>query len=156
MYFEGNVTLPVDRPSLWEVIIDLEDLSQYIPGLQSIETITPGKEYRLVVGVTLGSMKQTFQAQARFASAEPPSFARLQIRGKSPQTHFGATSSVTLVDLGGGSTDMRWTFSVSIYGQVASLGTRTIENVVDKVTDRFLGSLRSRLGVPGSAPPTSG
>jgi carbon monoxide dehydrogenase subunit G len=76
----------------------------------------------------------------------PPERASLNAKGKG----VGAIMSMeTRFDLAedGGATDMRWQADVRILGQVASMGQRVVQPIVNQQVEQVLTALDKRVAV---------
>ena len=143
MDFQGTVKVRIPRERLWRLITDLPAVSHCIPGLESLEEITPDEEYHLVV--TQHGRDKAFRLTAIFTEGEPPAWARLQIRGQGPRSFVAATGSVFLSDAGEGWTEMQWTLDVSVHGLVGSLGLASAEKAIHEVCCDLIAALEDQI-----------
>lgn len=147
MHFGGQAEVKASTEKVWKFLTDPKAVGACIPGLQSLDVSesSEGDEYSLVVTAPLGSVRPTFELTLVYTLVEPPTTARMRIRGKGPNTRIGASSLLTLKSAGEGSTEMSWSFNLAAFGLVANLGERVIGHVFEQLSDEFIASVKERL-----------
>lgn len=145
MHFEGTVNIRASRERVWEFLTDPRAVSQCAPGVESLEILDPGRQFRAAASVGLGSMKVRFIVDVEFAELDPPHRATLKAHGTAPGSVADATGAMVLSDGPDGSTDLKWTADVTILGTIASLASRLMGNVAQKLSTDFFGCVKSRI-----------
>lgn len=145
MRFEGTVTINADREKVFNHLIDPEFVSQCAPGLQSVEVVEPGKLFKVVASIGLGSVKATFTTDVAFDELEVPEFARLKAHGKTPGSAVDVTSEMHLADNGSTATDLHWTADVVVVGTIANLASRLLGGVTKKLSGEFFNCVKSKI-----------
>ena len=64
MLLKGDVTIHALWQKVWDVLTDPNQIRQYMPGVEKIETIDDLKRCRGVVAVGLGLVKACFSGDA--------------------------------------------------------------------------------------------
>jgi len=84
------------------------------------------------------------------ADSRPPEHARLQAKGKGVGAIMSMETEFDLSEDGAG-TAMRWQADVRILGQVASMGQRVIQPIVNQQVESVLGALDRRVSAKAAA-----
>lgn len=145
MHFEGTVNIRASREKVWDFLTDPHAVSQCAPGVESVEIVTPGRQFRAAASVGLGSMKVRFMVDVEFAELDPPRRATLKAHGTAPGSVADGTGEMALAKGPDGSTDMRWTTDITVLGTIASLASRLMGNVAQKLSTDFFSCVKSRI-----------
>lgn len=145
MHFEGRLSIQAPREAVWAFLTDPEAVSRCAPGLESMEILTPGEKFRAVTSVGFGSVKVRFVNDVEWLDLDPPHAARMKAHGTAPGSAVDATTSMTLTERDGNTTDMAWAADVNVMGSVASLAARLMGGVTKKLTAAFFDSVRKRI-----------
>ena len=145
MHFEGTVTIEAPREKVWAFLTDPEAVSQCAPGLKSLEVLEPDKKFRAVAAVGIGSMKATFTTDVEWIELDAPERAKMKARGSAPGSAVEATSEMKLADGPDGTTEMAWTADVAVMGTIASLASRLMGSVTQKLTGEFFNCVKEKI-----------
>jgi hypothetical protein len=142
---EGTRRYEAPRDRVWEILNDPVEMAGLMPGVESFEIVDETHwKAKVKVPLGLGSMKMSIDFEK--TESRPPEHASLQAKGKG----VGAIMSMeTQFDLAedGGATDMRWQADVRILGQVASMGQRVVQPIVNQQVEQVLTALDKRVAV---------
>ena len=145
MKVEGTRRYEAPRDRVWEILNDPVEMAGLMPGVESFEIVDETHwKAKVKVPLGLGSMKMSIDFEK--TESRPPEHASLQAKGKG----VGAIMSMeTQFDLAedGGATDMRWQADVRILGQVASMGQRVVQPIVNQQVEQVLTALDKRVAV---------
>ena len=145
MKVEGTRRYEAPRERVWEVLNDPAEMAGLMPGVESFEIVDDTHwKAKVKVPLGLGSMKMSIDFEK--TESLPPERASLNAKGKG----VGAIMSMeTQFDLAedGGATDMRWQADVRILGQVASMGQRVVQPIVNQQVEQVLTALDKRVAV---------
>jgi hypothetical protein len=154
---EGTRRYEAPRERVWEVLNDPAEMAGLMPGVESFEIVDDTHwKAKVKVPLGLGSMKMSIDFEE--TESRPPEHASLHAKGKG----VGAIMSMeTQFDLSedGGATDMRWQADVRILGQVASMGQRVVQPIVNQQVEQVLNALDARVAAKrgdASAAPETG
>ena len=154
MKVEGTRRYEASRERVWDVLNDPAEMAGLMPGVESFEIVDDTHwKAKVKVPLGLGSMKMSIDFEK--TESRPPEHASLPAKGKG----VGAIMSMeTQFDLGedGGGTEMRWQADVRILGQVASMGQRVVQPIVNQQVEQVLNALDARVAAKGggtAAPP---
>jgi len=145
MLLKGDVTIRAPRKKVWDFLTDPNQIGQCLPGLEKIETIEPLKKYRGVVSVGLGSVKARFSGDMDILELKEPDYARLKAHGTATGSAADAISEMHLSDGPDNSTLVQWTADVNVSGQLASLVSRLMVPVSQKLAGMFYDEIRKRI-----------
>ena len=147
MRVEGTRRYEASRDRVWEVLNDPAEMAGLMPGVESFEIVDDTHwKAKVKVPLGLGSMKMSIDFEK--TESRPPEHASLHAKG----TGVGAIMSMeTRFDLAeqGGGTEMRWQADVRILGQVASMGQRVVQPIVNQQVEQVLNALDARVAAKG-------
>ena len=126
-------------------MIDPNQLGQCVPGVEKIETVEELKKYRGVVSIGLGSVKARFSGEVDVLELDEPNSAKLKAHGTATGSAADAVSEMTMTDDENGSTIVNWTADINVSGQLASLVSRLMVPVSQKLAGVFYNEVRKRI-----------
>jgi carbon monoxide dehydrogenase subunit G len=145
MLLKGDVTIRAPRKQVWDFMTDPEQIGQCAPGVEKIEVIEPLKRYRGVVSVGFGSVKARFSGEVEILELDEPNRAKLKAHGSATGSVADAVSELHLSDGPDGSTLVHWTANVTVAGQLASLASRLMVPVSEKLAGVFYDNVRKKI-----------
>ena len=145
MLLKGEVTINAPRQQVWDFMTDPNQLGQCVPGVENIETVEELKKYRGVVSIGLGSVKARFSGEVDVLELDEPNFAKLKAHGTATGSAADAVSEMIMADGENGSTIVNWTADVNVSGQIASLVSRLMVPVSQKLAGVFYNEVRKRI-----------
>jgi carbon monoxide dehydrogenase subunit G len=145
MRLKGEVTINGSRKRVWDFMTDPEQIGQCVPGVEKIEMIEPLKKYRGIVTVGLGAVKSRFSGEVDILELDEPNHAKLKAHGLTSGSVADAVSEMNLSDGPEGKTLVHWTADVTVGGQLASLASRLMLPVSEKLADIFYDQVRKKI-----------
>jgi len=145
MLLKGEVTIHAPRKKVWDFMTDPNQIGQCVPGIEKIETIEEMKRYSGVVSVGLGSVKARFSGDVDILELDEPNRAKLKAHGAATGSVADAVSEMRLSDGPDGSTLVNWTADINVSGQLASLASRLMVPVSQKLAGMFYEEVRKRI-----------
>lgn len=146
MNFKGTVKINAPRQKVWDFLTDPDQIAGCAPGLESVEVITPNEKFRAVASIGFGAVKATFTTDATWTGLEPPNRAQMKIHGKAPGSAVDGTSEMVLRDGDKpNETVLNWSSDVTVSGAIASLASRLMGPVTQKLTDSFFNEVRKKI-----------
>src|SRR3972149_2866583 len=142
MILKGDVTIRAPRKKVWDFMTDPNQIGQCAPGVEKIEMIEPMKRYRGVLSVGFGSIKARFNGEVEITDLDEPNYARLKAHGSATGSAADVTSEMNLSDGADGATIVHWTADINIAGQLASLASRLMAPVTQKLSKQFYDEVR--------------
>jgi carbon monoxide dehydrogenase subunit G len=145
MLLKGEVTINAPRKKVWDFLTDPNQIGPCMPGVEKIETIEELKKYRGVVSVGLGSVKARFSGDVEILELDEPNRAKLKAHGTATGSTADAISEMRLSDAPDNSTLVNWTADINVSGQLASLVSRLMVPVSQKLAGVFYDEVRKRI-----------
>lgn len=145
MQLKGDVTIKAPRKKVWDFLTDPNQMAQCVPGIESVEEIEKLKKYRGTVSVGLGSVKAKFTGDVNVLELEEPDRAKLKAHGKASGSAADAIAEMKMSDAADGATFVEWTADVNVSGQLASLVSRLMVPVSQKLASVFYEEVKKRI-----------
>jgi carbon monoxide dehydrogenase subunit G len=145
MQLKGDVTIKAPRKKVWDFLTDPNQLAQCVPGIESVEEIEKLKKYRGIVSVGLGSVKAKFNGEVDILELDEPNFAKLKAHGKATGSAADAISEMRMSDASDNSTFVEWSADINVSGQLASLVSRLMVPVSQKLASVFYDEVKKRI-----------
>ena len=156
MLLKGDVTIHAPRKKVWDFLTDPNQIGQCVPGVEKIETIEELKRYHGVVSVGLGSVKARFSGEVDILELDEPNRAKLKAHGTATGSAADAISEMSLSEGPDGSTLVHWTADINVSGQLASLASRLMTPVSQKLAGIFYDEVRKRIETADASVPPQG
>ncbi len=145
MHFEGDVTIKASREKVWQFLTDPDGVGQCVPGLESMEVVTPGQKFKAVAGLGLGTIKVKFKTDVEWLELDKPNRAKMRARGNAPGSSMEAVSEMVLTESDPETTALHWSAEVKIFGTIASLAARLMGSVTQKMTSAFFDCVQKKI-----------
>jgi carbon monoxide dehydrogenase subunit G len=145
MLLRGEVTIRAPRKQVWDFLTDPSQIGQCAPGVEKIEVIEPDKRYRGAISVGLGSVKARFSGDVEVLELDEPKYAKLRAHGTSSGSAADAVAEMHLSGASDKATLVQWTADVKVSGQLASLVSRLMVPVSQKLSNLFYEEVRRRI-----------
>jgi carbon monoxide dehydrogenase subunit G len=145
---EGTRTYAAPRERVWEVLNDPAEMAGLMPGVESFE-IEDETHWKAKVKVPLGLGSMRMSIDFEKTESRPPEHASLQAKGKGVGAIMSMETRFDLSEDGDG-TEMRWEADVRILGQVASMGQRVVQPIVNQQVEQVLNALDARVAAKGA------
>lgn len=145
MLLKGDLTIHASRKKVWDFLTDLNQIGLCAPGVESIEMVEPDKKYRGVMSIGLGSVKAKFNGVIEILELNEPNNAKLKAHGTGTGSVADVMSEMMLSDGPDGATNVHWTADVKVSGQLASLASRLMVPVSQKLAGIFYDEVRKRI-----------
>ena len=145
MLLKGDVTIQAPRKKVWDFLTDPNQIGPCAPGVEKIETIEPDKKYRGVMSVGLGSVKAKFNGDVEILELNEPDYAKLKAHGTATGSAADVISEMMLSNGPDGATNVHWTADVKVSGQLASLASRLMVPVSQKLAGIFYDEVRKQI-----------
>ena len=155
MILNGSTHLEAARARVWRFLTDAEAVSQCAPGLESLEIREPGRKFRAVASVGLGSMRARFTLDVEWIELNEPQLARMRVHGTASGSTADITSQIELRESTQGGTDLSWTADAAIRGPLASLASRLMGSAAQKVSNDFFECVRRHVETEAAEDPSS-
>lgn len=145
MHVQGSVTVQAPRQQVFDFLTNPEAVSQCAPGVESMEILVPGQKFRAGASVGFGSMKVRFSVDVEWLELAAPESARMKAHGTAPGSTVDAMSEMKLSETGAGATQLDWSADVTVQGTIASLASRLMGSMTQKMSAEFFNCVKSRI-----------
>ena len=145
MHFEGRVEIKANRDTVWGFLTNPEAVAKCAPGVESMEIVVPDEKFKAVASIGLGNLKVRFNADVEWTELDAPNKAALKAHGTAPGSATDVTATMALSDGDEGSTFLDWTAEISVLGTIASLASRMMGSVTEKLTQEFFDCMKAQI-----------
>jgi carbon monoxide dehydrogenase subunit G len=145
MKLEGKVTIAAPRAKVWNFLTDAEAVSRCTPGLESLEVVEAGRKFRAVASLGLGSVKTRFQVDVEWVELFEPERARARAHGTAAGSTADVEAEMVLTEMDPNSTVLTWNANVTILGTIATLASRMMGGVTQKLSGQFFDCVRKNV-----------
>ena len=154
MIIDGEFTVNAPIESVWNFLIDFEQVSQCMPGVGKVEP-TEDNTYSGVVTVKVGPISVSFNGTVVKILEQAPSTLRAKLQGQDRNTASMVTGEFTsqLAALEASSTRVSYRFDMAIRGRLGQFGQAVILDTSKQLTAEFVKCVKTRLEQPESSPP---
>ena len=151
MKIEGSFTLQAPVSTVWDYLLNIEEMSQCIPGVSMLETIDE-KTYRGKLLVKIGPIKAAFGGTVTLLEVEPPHriVAAIEADDRRNASQVKATFISVLNPVADG-TEVTYTIDANVRGRFAQFGQAVAQSTAKKMAGAFGSCMQKKLdaGVAG-------
>jgi carbon monoxide dehydrogenase subunit G len=144
MEFSGTADIGAGREVVWRRVVDPHFVAKSMPGIESIETVAPGR-YRIAAAIGVGPMQLKTGIDLEIFDLVEPEQARLRASASASGSAADVLSAVRLEESGGGRTLLHWSATTGLQGPLAALGAGLMEGVARKLTADFWADFARRV-----------
>ena len=145
MHLEGTVVIAAPPERTWQFLTDPQAVSRCTPGVESLEVLEAGRRFRSVASLGLGSIKTRFTVDVEWVEMTPPERARARAHGTAPGSTADVEAEMTLTQRSPSTTELHWTAEVTILGTIASLASRMMGGVTQKLSEQFFECVKKNI-----------
>jgi len=145
---EASLRAPVDR--VYEALVDPAVLVRTLPGCRQLEQVGDDT-YKATVLAGVGSIKGTFAGEVRLADRDAPRSFTLHASGAGGPGTVSAVARVSLSDVDGGGTLLRYDADATVGGVIGGVGQRMLTGVARRTADEFFAAVDRAIAEPATA-----
>lgn len=145
MQLSGTTAIKASREKVWGYLTNADFVAKCAPGLESMEVIEADRKFKAIGSVGLGNLKVKFTGDIEFVTLEAPDRAVMKGHGSATGSAVEGTAEMKLRDGENGSTVMDWTADVNVLGTIASLASRMMGSVAQKLSGQFFDCVRAKI-----------
>jgi carbon monoxide dehydrogenase subunit G len=140
----GERSFAAPRQAVWQVLNDPAELAALMPGVEGFDVHDDRRwQARVKIPLGLGGLKMTIDFEK--TEEREPAFAALRAKGTGVGALLSMDTRFDLADVDGAATAMRWEADVRLGGQVASMGLRVLQPIVNQQVGHVLKALDERV-----------
>jgi carbon monoxide dehydrogenase subunit G len=123
---------------IWTVLLDPQAMAKCVPGMQSVEVISPD-EYAALMHVKIAFVSAKFKLRTRIVERREPYFLKAEGTGEdaSVASSLKQVTELTLSLREDGQTDLRVNVKVDLLGRMGSFGLSVMKTKADRLWDEF-------------------
>jgi len=144
MKLDGEYVFNGPREEVWKLVRDPDVLASALPGTQSLEKVGEN-EYKGDINIRMGPVAGVFSGSLKVSNEQPPESCTLAVEGQGKPGFIKGTGDVDLVDLGHGTTQMKYKGELQIGGRLASVGQRMLDTGSKSMIRQGLETLNEAL-----------
>jgi len=144
MKLDGEYVFNGPREEVWKLVRDPDVLASALPGTQSLEKVSDN-EYEGDINIRMGPVAGVFSGNLKVSNEQPPETCTLAVEGQGKPGFIKGTGDVDLVDLGDGTTQMKYKGELQIGGRLASVGQRMLDTASKSMIRQGLETLNEAL-----------
>ncbi len=145
MQVSGSTEIKAPREKVWAHLTNPDFVSKCVPGLETMEVVEENKKFKATGSVGLGNLKVRISGDIEFMSMEAPTRAVMKGRGTAPGSAVEGTAEMKLRDGENGTTIMDWSADVNVLGTIASLASRMMGSMAQKLSGQFFDCVKSQI-----------
>lgn len=145
MQVSGSTTINAPRDKVFAYLTNPDFVAKCAPGLESMEVVEPGKKFKAIGSVGLGNLKVRFSGDIEFLELDPPNRAKMKGHGTAPGSAVDGIAEMKLRDGENGATIMDWTAEVNVLGTIASLASRMMGSMTQKLSGQFFDCVKAQI-----------
>ncbi len=146
MKIENTFSVHAPQQLVWEFITSPEQVAPCIPGCDGAEQ-TGESSYKASIKVKVGPVKAKFVVDIERTEERPPEYAAYLTKGEegTKSSRLKAESTLTLIDLGDGNTEVTYSAEINLLGRLGKFGSGIMQKVADSIGNEFIAALKERL-----------
>ena len=153
MEIEKTLAFAAPPAQIWALLLDPEVMGGCVPGMQSIEVVSP-TEYKALMAVKIAFVSAKFKLRTTILEQRAPCYLRCEGTGEdaSVASSLKQQSEMFLAEQADGSTELRMKVKVDVLGRLGSFGLSVMKTKADRMWDEFGQNLSKRIESRQEAP----
>ena len=156
MEIEKTLSVAAAPQRVWELLLDPQVMGGCVPGMQSIDVISP-TEYVALMHVKIAFVSAKFKLRTNIVEQRAPDYLRAEGTGEdaSVASSLKQRSEVFLSATPEGGTELRIKVNVDVLGRLGTFGLSVMKTKADRMWEEFGANLKARIetGEPPAAAP---
>jgi len=146
MEIEKALTVAAPPERVWELLLDPQVMGGCVPGMKSIEVISP-TEYVALMHVKISFISAKFKLRTNIVEQRAPEYLRAEGTGEdaSVASSLKQKSEIFLAPAADGGTELRLKVQVDVLGRLGTFGLGVMKTKADRMWDEFGANLRTRI-----------
>ncbi len=148
MKYQGKVSLQATAEAVWDVVLDIDQFADCMPGLQDLVKIDD-RTFEGGMSARVGPVSGDFRFRAQIVDAEEPVSLSAHVAGEDSLTKSTMTSDITMnLSPDGISTELTYAAEVNIKGRLGIVGDMILRATGAQVIEEFFNRLRKKVEAP--------
>ena len=141
MRLQGSVDVSgINANDFWKMLSNMEEVSKCFPGLKSVQKVGENS-YRVAGQISVGLIKGDYTADVNFAKIDEVNrVIAFNARGKGMNSIVDLEATLTMKE-----NELNYNVDVKTSGVLASLASRAISTVVDRIVSDLLQCVKMKI-----------
>ncbi|NML47626.1 SRPBCC family protein [Ramlibacter sp. G-1-2-2] len=152
MEIEKTLRVAAPPEQVWALLLDPDVMGGCVPGMQSIEVISP-TEYKALMAVKIAFVSARFKLKTTIVEQREPSYLRCEGTGEdsSVASSLKQQSEIFLAPQPDGGSELRLKVKVDVLGRLGNFGLSAMKTKADRLWEEFGQNLVRRVEGPAPA-----
>ena len=155
MIIEQNVTIPAPAEKVWDLMMNVPEVSTCLPGVEGFEQVSPDV-YKGILGVKVGPVAVRLEGQVTLVEQNRDEWlARMDVEATDRRIR-GAVNAKAWMKLypRDDETGLLVHTDASILGKLGQFGQAVLRKKADQMMAEFVANMSKKLEAPSPAPAT--
>ena len=148
MKYQGKVSLQATAETVWDVVLDIEQFADCMPGMQDLVKIDD-RTFEGGMSAKVGPVAGDIRFRSQIVDVDPHVSLTAHVEGEDSLTKSTMTSDITMtLSADGTSTELAYVAEVNIKGRLGIVGDMILRATGVQVIEEFFNRLRKKVEVP--------
>lgn len=148
MKYQGKVSLQATAETVWDVVLDIEQFADCMPGMQDLVKIDD-RTFEGGMSAKVGPVSGDIRFRSQIVDVDPHVSLTAHVEGEDSLTKSTMTSDITMtLSPDGNATELAYVAEVNIKGRLGIVGDMILRATGVQVIDEFFNRLRKKVEVP--------
>lgn len=148
MKYQGKVSLQATAETVWDVVLDIEQFADCMPGMQDLVKIDD-RTFEGGMSAKVGPVAGDIRFRSQIVDVDPHVSLTAHVEGEDSLTKSTMTSDITMtLAADGTSTELEYVAEVNIKGRLGIVGDMILRATGVQVIEEFFNRLRKKVEVP--------
>ena len=148
MKYQGKVSLQATAETVWDVVLDIEQFADCMPGMQDLVKIDD-RTFEGGMSAKVGPVAGDIRFRSQIVDVDPHKRLTAHVEGEDSLTKSTMTSDITMtLSPDGSATELAYVAEVNIKGRLGIVGDMILRATGVQVIDEFFNRLRKKVEVP--------
>ena len=140
----GEEKIPVGPDTVWTFVTDPEKVGRCFPDVADV-TVQDSTHFEAVVKVGVGPVRGKFKLKVELLPASSKRRIDMKVSGGGFGSAVDLKAGADLVDVGDGTTLLKWGGQAEARGPIAAVGGRVLDAQAQKLIAQAFGNVRQQL-----------
>ena len=148
MKYQGKVLLQASAETVWDVVLDIEQFADCMPGMQDLVKIDD-RTFEGGMSAKVGPVAGDIRFRSQIVDVDPHVSLTAHVEGEDSLTKSTMTSDITMTLAPDGSaTELAYVAEVNIKGRLGIVGDMILRATGVQVIEEFFNRLRKKVEAP--------
>ena len=148
MKYQGKVSLQATAETVWDVVLDIEQFADCMPGMQDLVKIDD-RTFEGGMSAKVGPVAGDIRFRSQIVDVDPHVSLTAHVEGEDSLTKSTMTSDITMtLAPDGNNTELAYVAEVNIKGRLGIVGDMILRATGVQVIEEFFNRLRKKVEVP--------